>query len=87
MKNWLDVQRVVVNGYASGWRLVMNGVPQRSILGQMLFNINDLDSGIECTLSKFSDDNKLSDAVDSLEERDDIQKDQGSLEKWANIGS
>jgi len=65
----------------------LKGLYQNTIVGPVMVNvfINDLDSEIECTLSKFADDTKLSGAADIPEGWNAIQRDFDKLERWTCV--
>ncbi|GAB0203619.1 mitochondrial enolase superfamily member 1 [Grus japonensis] len=79
--NWLDGHTVRIQVETSD-KWCASGL----VVGLALFNVfvGDMDSGIECTLSKFADDTKLCGAVNTLEGRDAIQRDLDRLERWAH---
>lgn len=71
--DWLDddIQRAATCGSMSKRRPVTGGVPQGLTLGLKLLNIfvSDVGSGIECSLSEFTNVTQLCGAVDTLEAR------------------
>ena len=56
-----------------------------SLLGPVFFNIFIIviDSGMECTLSKFVNETKLCGVVNMTEGQDAIQRDLDRLERWS----
>ena len=78
-------QRVVINGVMSGWRHIISGVPQGSVLGPILFLIfiNDLDYGIKSWILKFADDTKIFSRIRGPDDCLKLQQDVDRLLSWA----
>ena len=67
------------------WMTTLSEVPQRSVLGPLLFcvYINDLDDGMLSKISKFADDTKISRKVTKREDVDEFRTDLNKLCKWS----
>ena len=93
--NWIEKwlthrrQRVVVDGEISKWKSILNGVPQGSVLGPILFliyiyiYINDLEDDISSKVLKFADDTKVFRKVTNYTDKQRLQDDLDKLVKWS----
>ena len=77
--------RVVVDGEASSEADVISGVPQRTVLGPLLFlcHINDLPECVTSSVRLFADDCLLYRANQSPADQLALQTDLTSLDQWA----
>ncbi len=78
--------KVIINGTASDWDSVTNGVPQGSVLGPFLFKIymNDTDVGLNNFISKFADDAKIGNWMITDHDRMSLQEDLRRIKEWCH---
>ena len=78
-------QRVVIGDNNSEWVDMTSSVPQRSVLGPLLFTIfiNDLLEKVRNECRLYADDSKLIGVIKKDEDVICIQKDIDNLQSWA----
>ena len=91
--NWFESylksrqQRVVIEGSCSFWKEVKAGVPQRSVLGTLLFliYINDIQQNIDSDCFLFADDTMLLEEVFSPQSvAHSLNKDLSYISLWSS---
>ena len=77
--------RVMVNGYSSFWVKVLSGLPQRSVLGPLLFLVfvNDLPDWIKTNIHISADDTKIWTRITDVKDSESLQMDFDSLGCWS----
>ena len=79
-------QKVLLNGKSLNWNIISAGVPQRSVLGPLLFliYINDIVHNVECDSKLFADDASLFMMVRDVNKAAlDLSKDLSNINLWA----
>ena len=78
-------QRLLINGNASNWTEVLSGIPQRSILGPVLFiiYIDDLPGVVGSVCKLFANDCKLYSSIASETDQKELQEDIERLCQWS----
>ena len=81
----LEGKRVVLNGHCSTWADVLNGMPQGSVLGALLFSIyeNDIPDIVDSPILLFADDIKIFRCSKSHEDYIWLQSDLNCLSEWS----
>ena len=87
IKDFLDnrMPSVLLNGSNSDGFLVSSGAPQGSVLGTILFYINDLPDQVRSTVRLFADDTAIYLALVTQADSEILQKDLEKLEKWGKL--
>ena len=81
-------QRVLVNGSKLSWSLVTSGIPQRNVLGPMLFvcYISDMSDVVDSPIHMLADDTKIFRQMTAQSDQGTLQTDLRQLEartrKW-----
>ena len=79
-------QRVVIDGQASSWSTVQQGVPQGSLLGPVLFSIytNDMPSTVSTsTINMYADDTALyASDINPVVAAQSVSEDLSSINDW-----
>ena len=78
-------QRVIVNGSKTSWSPVTNGIPQRSVLGPILFvcYTNDMPEVADSPVHMFANDTKIYRQITTQSDQKTLQADLKQLEEWS----